>query len=293
MWTRIVVKVSPEAAAGVADILLGFARGLEQRTRDSEVRLIAYMTADQDLSRALERIRERLEALRAAGLHVGKGSITARRIRSQPWEQQWKAGLGVVKVPPRLAIKPTWKDYVPAPDEVVVELDPGMAFGTGHHATTRGCLAALARIVRSGAIVFDIGAGSGILSIAAAKLGARRVVAVEVDESAARVARDNVFLNRVAGAVSVVCGSGLRCLRGRADVIVANLTAEQIAALAPQAAGSLRPGGMFVTAGITAGRAADVVAAATEAGMTVREREEQEEWVTITLEVGTNAPAVR
>jgi len=289
-WTKLTVKIAPEAAPGIMDVLLSMARGVEERVAGSQVWLIAYLPGEPEVGRFLARVRERLQALREAGLEVGRASITTRRICSRGWEEAWKAGLDVVRVTPRLAVKPTWKDYVPAPGEVVVELDPGMAFGTGHHATTRGCLDALARLVRGGEVVFDIGAGSGILSIAAAKLGARRVVAIEVDELAARIAADNVALNRTAESVAITCGSGLRCVRGRADIIVANLTAAQITELAPAAAAHLRPGGVFIASGIAADQAAAVRDAVAHAGMTLRESRERDHWVTMVWEVGGNAP---
>ena len=291
MWAKVTVEVSAEAAEGVADVLLAAAGGIEERRRDCRVRLVAYLPADRDAEGDVQRIRGRLEALRAAGIDVGRTSVTLRRVRSEPWEEAWKAGFDVIRIPPRLAVKPTWKEYVPQPGEVVVELDPGMAFGTGSHATTRGCLAALGRAVSSGSAVFDIGAGSGILSIAAARLGARRVVAVEIDESAGRVARRNVVANGVEDTVVVICADGLRCLCGRADVIVANLTSDHIARLARDVVAHLEPGGVFIASGVAAGHEAAVRAAAEGAGLGLREAVQEEEWVTMVWEVRGDATA--
>jgi ribosomal protein L11 methyltransferase len=288
-WIKLTVKVGPEAAPGIVDVLLSMARGVEQRFVGSQVWLIAYLPTQGDVRRVVGRVRERLTALREAGLDIGRASVTTRRISSRRWEDAWKAGLGVVRVTPRLAVKPTWKDYVPAPGEVVVELDPGMAFGTGHHATSRGCLDALARLVRGGEVVFDVGAGSGILSIAAAKLGARRVVGIEVDHLAARIAADNVALNRAAESVAVICGSGLRCVRGAADIIIANLTAVQITELAQEARARLRRGGILIASGIAAPQAAAVREAVAHTGMTLRESRERDDWVTMVWEARKDA----
>lgn len=291
LWAKVTVKVAPEAVAGVADVMLSVSHGVEEQPRGAEVGLVAYVSSAHT-AKALERIRERLAALRAAGLEVGSAAVAVRRVRSRKWEDAWKAGLDVVRVPPRIVIKPTWKDYAAqSGEEAVVELDPGMAFGTGDHATTRGCLAALGRCIRGGELVFDIGAGSGVLSIAAAKLGARRVVGVEIDESAARVAAENIGLNRVAHIVAVACGDGLRCLRSGADVIVANLTSHQVAALAPQVRCHLAPGGVFIASGISTAHERAVRVAGEAEGFSVRDRRREGEWLTMVWELGTDAPA--
>jgi ribosomal protein L11 methyltransferase len=282
-FVRLTVKVAPEALPGVAEVLLSLTRGVEERATDSEVALIAYLSTDGDAERAIEQVKDRLRALRAAGIKVGRGGVTRRRIRSKAWEEAWKAGFDVVRIGRQLTIKPTWKQYVPAPGEVVVELDPGMAFGTGQHATTRACLNALAALLRRGDIVFDIGTGSGILAIAAAKLGASHVLAIDADESAARIARQNTQINHEEDVVGVVCGHGLEAVRGQAEIIVANLTSPQIVALAPAVAGHLRPGGIFIASGIAADAdQPQMVRNAVEAaGMELREIIVEDDWVAI------------
>ncbi|UCH34647.1 MAG: 50S ribosomal protein L11 methyltransferase [Armatimonadota bacterium] len=289
MWVRITVTVSADAAPGIADLLLSLAHGVEEQPSAAGVRLVAYLPADSDVEGAVKHLRERLEALRSADVAMGQGRVARRRVRSQVWQEAWKAGFDVVRVGQQLAIKPTWKEYAAAPGEVVVELDPGMAFGTGQHATTRGCLVALANLVRPGMTVFDIGSGSGILAIAAAKLGARRVIAVEINESVARIARSNVALNSVADGVLVMCGDRLRCICGRADIIIANLTSDQIARMAPDVILYLRPKGVFVASGIALEQEADVRKALSRAGLVLREPQREEEWVTMTWELSRDA----
>jgi len=282
-FVRLTVKVASEAAPGIADVLLSLTHGVEERATDSEVALMAYLPSDADAQCAVERVKDRLRALRAAGVDIGRGSVTRRRIRSKAWEEAWKAGFDVVKIGRRLAIKPTWKTYVPAPGEVVVELDPGMAFGTGQHATTRACLNALAALLRRGDVVFDVGTGSGILAIAAAKLGASYVLAIEVDESAARIAERNIRQNHVETIAGVVCARGLDAVGGRGDVIVANLTAAQIVELAPAVVEHLRPGGIFIASGIALDD--DQPKAVREAvegfGMVLRKVLFEEDWVAL------------
>lgn len=278
---RLMVKVSPQAAPGVGDAMLSLGRGIEEQPRSTEVRLITYLAAAEDVSRARRRIRERIAALREAGLEVGAATITVRSVPSRTWEQALAAGMEVVRVPPRIAVKPAWKRYVAQPGEVVVELDSGMAFGTGEHTTTRGCLGALGRCIFGGEVVFDVGAGSGILSVAAAKLGAVRVAAIEIDEQAARIAAHHVELNHVATAVAVICANGLRSVRGRADVVVANLTSRDIAALAPHVSDHLAAEGIFIASGISVSHGDAVRAAAGAAGLSLRERRREGEWLTM------------
>jgi len=293
-FVRLTVKVAPEAAPGIADVLLSLTHGVEERVTDSEVALIAYLPSDADAQLAVERVKDRLRALRAAGVDIGRGSVTRRRIRSKVWEEAWKAGFDVVRIRGQLAVKPTWKTYVPVPGEVVVELDPGMAFGTGQHATTRTCLDALAGAVRRGDIAFDIGTGSGILAIAAAKLGAAHVLAIEVDESAARIAKRNVALNEVGAIVEVICGRALQAIGGRADLIVANLTSAQIVELAADVVAHLRPQGVFVASGIAAEgeQAAAVCDAVEAAGMRLRDTYRVEDWVTLRWDFANDPPAL-
>jgi ribosomal protein L11 methyltransferase len=283
IFIRLTVEVAPEAAPGIADVLLSLTHGVEERVADSEVALIAYLPCGADPQPAVRRVKERLRALKAAGMDVGRGRVTRRRMRSKPWERAWRAGFDVVSIGGRLAIKPTWKTYKPAPGEVIVELDPGMAFGTGQHATTRACLNALAALMRRGDIVFDIGTGSGILAIAAAKLGAAHVLAVDVDESAVRIARRNVRLNGEEDVVGVICGRGLQAVGGRADIIIANLTAPQIIELAPDAADRLGAGGIFIASGIALedDQPQAVRKAVEGLGLALRESIVEQDWIAL------------
>ncbi len=310
-WVEVTVEVSPEAAAGVADVMLAAMSGVEERTNRNGVSLVGYLSSRGEADKVVECIRGRVEALHAAGLDVGPARIRTRRADAQAWEEIARASLRVIRVPPNIVIRPTGVEYTARRDEVVIELDSGMAFGTGEHATTQGCLAALGRHIRGGEVVFDIGAGSGILAIAAAKLGARRAVGIEVDPAAARIAAGHVALNGVADTVAIVRGDGLHCLSSvaqqvypepaegppavmapaRAHIIVANLTAPQIIELASDVAEHLRPGGIFIGSGITATQAADVQVAAAAAGMILRDSAQQEQWVTMTWEAGNHAPA--
>lgn len=207
-----------------------------------------------------------------------------RPVAEADWAEAWKAHFKPLRVGRRLVIVPSWEDYRSRPDDVILRLDPGMAFGTGTHASTALCLESLERLVRPGADVLDVGTGSGILAIASALLGARRVVAVDIDPVAVRVARENVAGNGVSAKVEVRQGEAADEPGGSYDLVVANLTAAIHASVHADLARPLRSGGTLVASGIIAeeaGRMAEVFAGD---GLTCRERLELEGWIALILE---------
>jgi ribosomal protein L11 methyltransferase len=216
----------------------------------------------------LRAVRIRIRGLRRYGLAPGRITVTHRRVRGRRWATAWRAHTTTTRVG-RLLIRPSWVRAAPRPGDVVVAIDPGMAFGTGMHASTRLALRGLAQALgrRPGAAVYDVGTGSGILAIAAAALGARAVWAVDSDPVATAAARANARLNGYARRVRVVDGSGLGGVPGRADVIVANIVADTIVELLPDAGTRLVPGGVFVGSGITTGRVRAVLGAGRAAGL--------------------------
>ncbi len=221
-----------------------------------------------------------------------------RFLAETDWAEAWKAGYGVLHIGRRLVVRPTWRDdYGPRPDDLLIELDPGMAFGSGLHPTTRLCLEALEDTVRPGQVVLDVGTGSGILSIAAARLGAARVLALDTDPLAVQIARENVALNRVEDVVQVEVGtvqisnsksqitnqqspiSNLQSLPSH--LIVANILAENIMELAPALAAHLLPEGVLIASGIIADRAEAVVSSLRANGASLVERRDDGDWVAL------------
>ncbi|MDD3653937.1 MAG: 50S ribosomal protein L11 methyltransferase [Desulfotomaculaceae bacterium] len=205
--------------------------------------------------------------------------VSTRRVADEDWANKWRAYYKPVRVGQRLVIKPCWEQWHGNSRDLVIEMDPGMAFGCGTHPTTGLCLRLLEKYLHSGAIVYDVGTGSGILAVAAAKLGARQVVAVDVDELACQVASANVEKNRVAGLVEVVHGNLLDLIEGKADLVVANIIASVVTSFTPDAAKALVPGGLFIASGIISSRAQAVRSAIKEAGLTIREQIYEGQWV--------------
>lgn len=212
----------------------------------------AFFPRPPDVEALRERVRERLAWL--APLVPGLVPVRpeAVPVRQEDWAQGWKQCFGTVRIGRRLVIKPSWEEFVPGPRDVVVTLDPGMAFGTGTHGTTRLCLEALARLFDGPSPpgrVLDVGTGSGILAIAAAALGAHRVLACEIDSEACRVARENVARNGVTGRVEVT-EAPLAELEGGFEAVVANILAEENVRLARELVRRLVPGGSLILSGI-------------------------------------------
>jgi ribosomal protein L11 methyltransferase len=189
----------------------------------------------------------------------------------------------VVRVSDRIVIKPSWREYVAEPGEVLIELDPGQAFGTGLHPSTQVCLLALESLVHPGAEVLDLGTGSGILAIAAARLGAKRVLAVDSDPIAIKVARANVVANGVGGTVEVMRGS-LAEASGSYDVVVVNILLGAILTMLREGlATRARPGGSIVLAGILAEQEPQILQTARPTGLAVEERWVSGDWIGLAL----------
>ena len=208
-------------------------------------------------------------------------------IAEEDWANTWKAYFPVLHVGSRTVIVPAWRRYRARDGEVTLRLDPGMAFGTGMHPTTRLCLAAIEERMEPESRVLDVGTGSGILSIAAARHGAREVVGIDVDPVAVVAARANVRLNRLARRITIVeanptdSADAQSAALERFDMVLANITARTNAQLAPFHAASLAPTGRLVLSGILADTAEMVSAALQDVGLTVLDIEQDGDWVAI------------
>jgi ribosomal protein L11 methyltransferase len=217
------------------------------------------------------------------------GELTTRIVHEADWAEAWKAHFPVLRVGRRVVIRPTWRRHRRGPDDVVIALDPGMAFGTGLHPTTRLCLANLESLADRGLVagrrVLDVGCGSGILAIAAVLLGAERAVGVDTDSIAVEATRANAARNRLGARVEARLGS-LPSGEPAWDVVVANLIAGVLVPLAPLLRGELRDGGTLLASGIFVDREADVRAAFESAGMSVVDRSAEGEWIALEAVAG-------
>ena len=249
------------------------------------VTIKAYLPWDDELDGKLRRIKMEIESLAKRNVDKGPGAVSCNEIQDEDWANNWKQYFHTEKIGKIIVIKPSWEEYEEGPDDIVIELDPGAAFGTGTHATTSMCIRALEELVRGGMDVFDVGTGSGVLAITAAKLGAAKVQAVDYDESVLKVAEENVAENGVADVVSVKQSDILQACEGKADLIVANIVADIIIRMFADVKAYLKEGGRILTSGIIADRAADVTKAARENGLTVEKVWEENGWTAMLLEV--------
>ena len=309
-WAEVSVDTSHEATELVSEILqeLGAAgvviedpallneyirSGLWDYTdlKESEetevVRVKAYWALDEELEGKLQRLAARLDGMTAHGIDTGAGAaVSWKAVADEDWAETWKEFFHTEKIGARTVIKPTWEEYEAKAREIVVELDPGAAFGTGQHATTSLCIRALEDLVRPGMTVFDVGTGSGVLAIVAAKLGAKRVEAVDFDPVAVRVARENVRQNGAEGIVHTERSDLLKSVEGKADLIIANIIADIIVRLFGEVKGSLAAGGTMLLSGIIEDRLPDVVEAAGRHGFSVEKIEQEKGWAAVIVKGG-------
>ncbi|MGX1900998.1 50S ribosomal protein L11 methyltransferase [Thermolongibacillus altinsuensis] len=240
----------------------------------------AYFPVNSFLGETIEEIKQAINNLMLYDIDLGKNSITISEVNEEEWATAWKKYYNPVKVSEKFTIVPTWETYEPvSSDELIIELDPGMAFGTGTHPTTVMCIQALEKTVKKGDTVIDVGTGSGILSIAAAMLGAKEVRALDLDPIAVDSAKLNVKLNKVQHIVTVSQNNLLDRIEGSADIIVANILAEIILRFVDDAYRLLNSGGLFITSGIIQTKKQEVKEGLIRAGFTIEETLTMEDWV--------------
>ena len=240
-----------------------------------------YLSVDEQLDEKLRLFEERFQELVSHGINQGSGITQCREIMEEDWASSWKEFFHPIKVGERIVIKPSWEEYVPMDGDLVIELDPGMAFGTGTHHTTAMCCRALEEVVKPGHIVFDVGTGSGILAVAAAKLGASSVQAVDFDSVAVRVAKENVAINKVEHIIHVGQGDLLTGITGQADIVIANIIADIVIKLLADIPARLKDNGVFIASGIITERLSDVTAAMLAQNLVIDKVIEEGGWVAI------------
>jgi ribosomal protein L11 methyltransferase len=244
--------------------------------------LKAYLPVTSFLGETVEEVKLAINNLSNYGINVGENEVAISEVNEEEWATAWKKYYHPVKISERFTIVPTWETYEPvSTDELIIELDPGMAFGTGTHPTTVMCLQALEKTVKSGDYVTDVGTGSGVLAIGAALLGAKHVHALDLDEVAVRSAKINVKLNKVQNIANVVHGNLLDTVEQQSDVVVANILAEIIMSFTSDAFQVVKEGGMYITSGIIGAKKEDVKQSLEAAGFIIEEVMMMEDWVTI------------
>jgi ribosomal protein L11 methyltransferase len=239
-----------------------------------------YFSVDDDVDNLVAYVNKKLDELKDMGIDIGEGSVFAEKVREEDWANNWKKYYKPTKIGENIVVKPIWEEYEAKDSEIVLELDPGMAFGTGTHETTRMCVAALEKYITPDTTVFDIGTGSGILAIAAAKLKAKYAVGVDLDPVAVDSAKENVAFNKLDN-INILEGNLLDVVEGKADIVVANIIAEIIMILVDDVKEALLPGGFFISSGIIRERREMVEQKLIESGFEIKEVNVDGEWVCI------------
>lgn len=237
----------------------------------------AYFAEEDNIEDVLQYVNERLTELKEMGLDLGEAKVEHEKMYEEDWANTWKQYYKPSKVGEKIVIKPIWEEYEAKDGELVVDLDPGMAFGTGTHETTRMCIQALERYVKEESTVFDVGCGSGILAIAAAKLGAKLAVGVDLDPVAVESSIENVGYNNLKN-IEILHGNLVEVIDGKADIVVANILAEIICILTDDVKRVLKDGGVFITSGIIHDRVDMVCEKLEDTGFEVIEKNRDGEW---------------
>ena len=243
----------------------------------------AYLPVNGELEGRIQTLRQEIKALESRGVNTAPAVLTTAELQDEDWSDTWKQYFHTEKPGERVVIKPTWEEYEPKDDEVIIELDPGAAFGTGTHATTSMCIRQLEKLVKPGMTVFDVGTGSGILSIISAKLGATNIQAVDYDDSVLKIVEENLEQNNVQDIISVAQSDLMQNVHGKAELVIANIIADIIIRLFDQLDEHLEQGGTLLTSGIIEDRIEDVLTAAEKHGYGVVERLENKGWACITF----------
>jgi len=250
----------------------------EWRRGQSYVRGFWKDASQADVTAVTEHV---LHMLVEAGMLPDIPAITYMTMEDQDWLEGWKQYFSPLEISPRLAVVPSWESFTPKVGQAVITLDPGMAFGTGTHGTTFTCLQALSDYLQPGMRVCDVGTGSGILAIAALKLGAGSVVATDNDDLAVRVAGENARVNGVGDSIDFRISDLLAGIEGPFELVLANILAPVIVILVPELARVLAPGGFFISSGYIVSQEQEIREALSAAGHAVLMRYEREDWVTL------------
>lgn len=305
-WSEISVHTTQEAIEAVANILHeAGASGVviedpSDLTRDWEdqfgeiyeldpadfpaegVLVKAYLPVNSFLGETVDSIKEAINNLLLHDIDLGHGTVSLAEVNEEEWASAWKKYYHPVRITNRIVITPTWVDYQPeAEDELIIELDPGMAFGTGTHPTTVMCIQAIEKHMPTGAEVIDVGTGTGVLSIAAAKLGAKQIHGLDLDEQAVKIARLNAKLNKVGEVIETKQNNLLDGMTDPVDLVVANILAEVILRFVDDAYKVLKDQGKFIVSGIIQAKEASVREGLDQAGFTIVDQYQIEDWIAL------------
>lgn len=301
-WLELTVQTHPEAVESVSELLTRYTNGgvaieepIELIDEGQDYRVLngqpvkvqAYLPIDGNEEAARQKVAEGLWHLSNLGPQF-VGDLQTRIVNEEDWANAWKDYFHVTHIGQRLVIRPSWRDYIPKNTEVVLELDPGMAFGTGLHPTTRMCLEQIEQRVRPAMRVLDVGTGSGILALAAVKLGAANVHCIDNSSVAVESASANAETNHLSDRINVVLGvldeAEATHQSGKYDLVLANIIARVIGSIAPHLAHVLAPCGIVIASGIIEDRRHEAEKPLLANGLKLIEQVMIDDWVTLIMQ---------
>lgn len=301
-WTEITITTSHEASESVSNFLLELgANGVIIDDESSQpptnddlspitpacggrgVTLITHFPTDDLVGTQIAKINTFLKELQAIGLETKPAQIEIKSINDEKWAESWKSAFSPQEIGRRFIVSPRWNKVTPSSEKIIIWLDPGMAFGTGYHPTTQLALRLLEEIISGGEEVADIGTGSGILAIAAAKLGANKIVATDIDKTVIPIAQENARINGVEEKIEVIEGNAFESLSGRYDIIVVNILSKVILPIIPDCPKYLNANGLLILSGILEEEMPKIKSAAKLNGFHIIKILTKENWVGILL----------
>lgn len=313
-WTEVVIKTTTPGSDIVAEIMYeaGISGAVIEDRADIEiyqkpegvwdyidegildhmgpaVLVKGYLPDDEKLNDRIQCIQDSIQTLKSLHsneIDLGLCSISFNHVKDEDWATSWKKYYKPIKIGKSVVIKPTWETYTQNQDEVIIELDPGMAFGTGTHETTMMCIQLIEKYIKTGDTTIDIGCGSGVLSLVAAKLGAENCLAVDFDTSAVKISRENVLLNKLVDKIVVKETNLLDHITEHADMVMANIIADVIINLSSSVEEHLKENGIFIASGIIKDRAIDVENVLYGQGYLLIEKMSMGEWVAYAFRKG-------
>lgn len=299
-WLELTIETHPEAVESVSELLSSYSRDgvvIEEPYELSEdgqeyhiligqpVQVHAYLPLDGTEEQKKQEIAEGLWHFSSIGAHF-VGELHSRVVNEEDWANAWKDYYHVTPIGKRLVIRPSWREYTPKNNEVVLTLDPGMAFGTGVHPTTRMCVERVEQLVQPGMNILDVGTGSGILALAAAKLGAKHVYAIDNSSVAVESSKANAELNGLQDQIEVVLGildkAEATRMEGQYDLVLANIIAHVLGSIASELAQVVAPNGLLVISGVIEARRPDAELPLLAAGLELVEEVKIDDWLAIT-----------
>lgn len=291
-WIEVKIFTRRESLPAISNILQDVgAKGLVEEELQpveakDELLIKSYLPVNESVEAKLAILKSRIGHLFEHGLDVGSGRIQVETVPEEDWSSSWKENFKPQKLTEQLVIKPTWEEYQAQPEEKIIELDPGMAFGTGHHVTTTMCISAIEKYGAKRKSMLDIGTGTGILSIAASLLGIEEILAIDIDQEAVEIAGKNLTLNQVQNKVTVKQGDLIAVVEKEYELVVANLLPHIILDLISDMKEVLHKDSIFILSGINKESQKKIQDRLKKHELHIKEIKEKEDWVTIIGERG-------